>query len=45
MEFMMARGKLEESFFNKIKHEVKILANINYILDKIDRDGYLKVVR
>lgn len=45
MEITLQKGKLDAKFFSKIKSEVKILANISYILDKIDKDGYLKIIK
>ena len=41
----MKKEKLEDIFFNKIKQEVKVLSNIHYIIDKIDKDGFLKVIK
>ena len=32
-------------FFGKIKQEVKVLSNIQYILDKIEHDGFLRAIR
>ena len=33
------------SLLNKIKNETKIFANINFILDKIESDGYFGTVQ
>ena len=33
------------SFIGKIKNETKIFANINFILDKIESDGYFDAVQ
>ena len=41
----MKKEKLEDIFFSKIKQEVKVLSNIHYIIDKIDKDGFLKVIK
>lgn len=30
----------EKSFFQKMQEEVKILANINFILEKLKKEGY-----
>ena len=35
----------EGTFLNKIKSETKIFANINYILDKIESDGYFSTIQ
>ena len=44
MEYMLSRQH-EGSFLNKIKSETKIFANINYILDKIENDGYFETIQ
>ena len=35
---------IEGTFLQKIKSETKIFANINYILDKIENDGYFETI-
>lgn len=35
----------EGTFLTKIKSETKIFANINYILDKIENDGYFETIQ
>ena len=34
-----------DSFTNKVKNETKIFTNINYILDKLEGDGYFLSVK
>ena len=34
----------EESLYNRIKSDTKIFTNINFILDKINNDGYFESV-
>ena len=36
---------VDQLFFQKIKQEVKVLSNVSYILEKIERDGFLKLIR
>ncbi len=33
------------NFFGKVRQEVKVLTNIQYILDKIEHDGFLQAIR
>lgn len=40
----LSRGKSDKVFLTKIKQEVKVLSNIPYILDKIENEGFLKIV-
>ena len=35
----------EGTFISKIKSETKIFANINYILEKIENDGYFENIQ
>ena len=35
------KKKTDPIFYNKIKQDAKVLTNINYILEKIEEDGYL----
>ena len=44
MEFLKPK-QAGGSFLNKIKNETKIFANINFILDKIETDGYFENVQ
>lgn len=44
MEYMLSR-QTEGTFLTKIKSETKIFANINYILDKIENDGYFETIQ
>ena len=37
--------RLDKPFYSKIKQEVKVLANISFILDKMDKDGYLRIMK
>ena len=37
--------RLDKPFYGKIKQEVKVLANISFILDKMDKDGYLRIMK
>ena len=44
MEYMLSRHN-EGTFISKIKSETKIFANINYILEKIENDGYFETIQ
>lgn len=37
--------RVEKSFFGKLKQDSKIISNINFILDKMDRDGHLTTIK
>ncbi len=39
------RAEARKSFFGKIKDEVKVLSNISYILEKIEHDGFMRLIR
>ncbi len=41
----LTRGKSDKLFLTKIKQEVKVLSNIPFILDKIENEGFLKILR
>ena len=43
MDYLLSRQN-EGTFLNKIKSETRIFGNINYILDKIDNDGYFETI-
>ncbi len=45
MDLDISTKKLDDSFFTKIKQEAKVLSNISFILEKIDKDGYLKIIK
>lgn len=32
-------------FFSKVQHEIKLLSNIHFILEKVEEDGFLKIIR
>lgn len=42
---MRREAKGERSFFSKIKQEVKVVCNLNFILEKLDREGFLNALR
>ena len=42
---LLSSQKGIESFTNKVKNETKIFTNINYILDKLESDGYFFSVK
>jgi len=41
----ISKGKCDKTFLNKVKQEVKVLANIPFILEKIEGEGFLKILR
>ena len=41
----MLNRNSEGTFMSKIRTETKIFANINYILDKIENDGYFEKIQ
>ena len=42
---MIDKKKTDQIFYNKIKQDAKVLTNINYILEKIEEDGYLSQIK
>ena len=45
MEIKFQKEKTNPIFFNKIKQEVKVISNIQHILEKIDQDGFLSILQ
>jgi hypothetical protein len=41
----LTKGKCDKNFLTKVKQEVKVLANIPFILEKIESEGFLKILR
>lgn len=37
--------RIEKPVFVKLMQDVKVLSNISFILDKMDRDGHLQIMR
>ena len=37
--------RVDKSLFGKLKQDAKVVSNISFILDKMDRDGHLHVLR
>lgn len=45
MEIKFQKQKTNPLFFNKIKQDVKVISNIQHILEKIDEDGFLSILQ
>lgn len=44
-ETLVNSNRIDKPFFTKLKTDSKILSNINFILEKMDRDGHLKTLK
>jgi hypothetical protein len=45
MNIIAEKAEARKGFFGKIKDEVKVLSNISYILEKIEHDGFMRLIR
>ena len=44
-ELKINKSKLDKRLFSKIRQETKVISNITFILEKLDRDGHLNVLK
>lgn len=44
-EVTQSNTRIDKTLFTKMKQDAKVVSNISFILDKMDRDGHLHVLR
>ena len=44
-EAPLLQNRIDKLLFVKLKQDAKVVSNISFILDKMDRDGHLAVLR
>ena len=44
-ELKINKSKLDKRLFSKIRQETKVISNTTFILEKLDRDGHLNVLK
>ena len=40
-----ATTKLENKFYKKMKQNIKVMANLNFIFEKLEKDGNLRLIQ
>ena len=45
VDIPLTSPRIEKPLFSKLMQDAKVLSNISFILDKMDRDGHLHVLK